>query len=117
MENVLLAWVHGSAVQHMESLTDDQIMGTCTEILRKFLNTKDIPHPTKIRRSCWSTDSLCLGAYSCNSVTSQKNDVSDIADVHTRTILHELPPLQSIELVFRQLLLVRQCHLHHFSVK
>lgn len=78
--NVLLAWVHGSAVQHMESLTDDQIMGTCTEILRKFLNTKDIPHPTKIRRSCWSTDSLFLGAYSYNSVTSQKNDVSDIAE-------------------------------------
>jgi hypothetical protein len=25
--------------------------------------------------------------------------------VHTRTILHELPPLQNIELVFRQLLL------------
>ena len=78
--NVLLACVHGSAVQHMESLTDDQIMGTCTEILRKFLNTKDIPHPTKIRRSCWSTDSLFLGAYSYNSVTSQKNDVSDIAE-------------------------------------
>jgi hypothetical protein len=53
---------------------------TRTYSIIKFIVFYPESHPTKIRRSCWSTDSLFLGAYSYNSVTSQKNDVSDIAE-------------------------------------
>ncbi|XP_054717493.1 spermine oxidase-like, partial [Uloborus diversus] len=47
-ENVLLAWVSGHEAEFIETLSEEQIANTCTDILRKFLNDPYIPRPCKV---------------------------------------------------------------------
>lgn len=79
-KKVLLAWIHGKASKHMETLSMNEVARTCTEILRKFWKNKEIPEPTLTQTSSWSRDPSFLGAYSYFAVDSHKSCISDIAE-------------------------------------
>lgn len=69
----------GQGAKILESLSDDEVAATCTEVLGKFLNVPNIPRPTKILRSSWNTDPLYRGGYSYQSTKSQVKDVHRLA--------------------------------------
>lgn len=47
-DNILLAWLSGHEAEYLETLSEEQVANTCTEILRKFLNDPYIPRPCKV---------------------------------------------------------------------
>lgn len=61
--NVLVGWIGGKAAEHMESLSDHEVLSACVHVLSTFLN-RDIPEPVSIIRSCWFTNPYILGSYS-----------------------------------------------------
>lgn len=44
-ETLLLGWISGKEAEYMETLSNDIVVDTCTDILRKFLNDPFIPKP------------------------------------------------------------------------
>lgn len=48
--NVLLGWIGGREAKMIESVDIEIISSVCTKLLRKFLNSPDIPAPLKIFR-------------------------------------------------------------------
>lgn len=44
-ETLLLGWISGREAEYMETLSNDIVVDTCTDILRKFLNDPFIPKP------------------------------------------------------------------------
>ena len=76
--NVLLGFVSGDEAEHTESLTDDEILETCTELIRKFHGNSAIPQPCKVMRSKWCTDSLSLGSYSYWGRTTTSTTYDDL---------------------------------------
>ncbi|KAH6945807.1 hypothetical protein HPB50_010017 [Hyalomma asiaticum] len=47
--NVLVGWIGGKAAEHMESLSDHEVLSACVHVLSTFLN-RDIPEPVSIIR-------------------------------------------------------------------
>lgn len=47
-DNILLAWLSGHEAEYLETLSEEQVANTCTEILRKFLKDPYIPRPIKV---------------------------------------------------------------------
>ncbi len=62
--NVLVGWISGNEAEVMESLLDDDIIETCTQLIRQFLGNPAIPRPSKIIRSNWCSNPFTLGSYS-----------------------------------------------------
>ena len=60
--NVLGAWLAGDEAEYMETLTDAQVIETCTQLLRKFPANPSLPAPTVVMRSKWCTNPLTLGS-------------------------------------------------------
>merc|ERR1711972_1208650 len=54
----------GDEARYMENLTLDEIGRDCTILLKYFTGKKDIPLPTKIRRSQWNNYKWTYGSYS-----------------------------------------------------
>lgn len=44
-DTLLLGWISGKEAEYMETLSNDIVVDTCTDILRKFLNDPFIPKP------------------------------------------------------------------------
>jgi hypothetical protein len=44
-ETLLLGWISGREAEYMETLSHDEVVDMCTNILRKFLNDPFIPKP------------------------------------------------------------------------
>lgn len=51
----------------MEKLSDKEISDYCMQLIRKFLNRKDIPDPTHFFTSRWNSNEFVGGAYSFTS--------------------------------------------------
>lgn len=47
-DNCLLLWITGKAAHYIEQLDDSVIAERLTDLMRRFLGTKDVPEPTKI---------------------------------------------------------------------
>ncbi|XP_071798106.1 peroxisomal N(1)-acetyl-spermine/spermidine oxidase-like [Asterias amurensis] len=61
-DDVLCAWISGKEAEYMETLSDAEVMQTCTDILQKFLQ-KDVPSPVQIVVSRWGTHPYIRGSY------------------------------------------------------
>ncbi|KAL3187506.1 hypothetical protein MRX96_025015 [Rhipicephalus microplus] len=61
--NVLVGWIGGKAAEHMETLSDHEVLRACVHVLTTFLG-RDIPEPVSIIRSYWFTNPYILGSYS-----------------------------------------------------
>ena len=68
--NVLVSWISGDEAEYAESLTDEEILMTCTHLIRKFLGDQSIPKPKAVIRSKWCSNPLIMGSYSYASKES-----------------------------------------------
>ena len=48
--HVLVGWLSGDAAEHMERLPEQQVVDTCTRLIRQFLRDPSIPAPVKFTR-------------------------------------------------------------------
>lgn len=71
--NVLVGWIGGKAAEHMESLSDHEVLSACVHVLSTFLN-RDIPKPASIIRSYWFTNPYILGSYSNRQLPYDTSD-------------------------------------------
>lgn len=62
--NILAAWISGQEAQAMLSLSDEEILETCTRLLRTFTANPQMVAPVRIIRSNWLNDPLFNGSYS-----------------------------------------------------
>lgn len=72
----------GQAARRMESLTSEQVLDDCMELLKKFVGFKyDIPRAEAISRSSWYSNPHFRGSYSCRLLESEVRNVwaSDLA--------------------------------------
>ena len=101
--SVLGAWVAAHEAEYMETLSDEEVIETCTQLLRKFLANPSIPAPKGIMRSKWCTNPLFLGSYSYICKHSTPADIEAVAK----------PVLQ--RQVARILFAGEATSLHHYS--
>jgi spermine oxidase len=76
--NMLVAWLGGDVFS--ESLSDSQVSKDLTAYLRRILNRKDIPEPTKIVRSRWASQKYFKGSYTNMPVGSFPEDFDRLAN-------------------------------------
>ncbi|XP_048759004.2 spermine oxidase-like [Ostrea edulis] len=79
-ENTLLGWIHGEAAEHVESLTDQEVIAQCMELIRQFLGNPNIPEPVAIIRSAWKSNKFTRGSYSYLSHSSSNADIECLAE-------------------------------------
>ncbi|XP_075222911.1 spermine oxidase isoform X2 [Lycorma delicatula] len=78
-ETLLLGWVSGREADYMESLPQQQVAETCTQILRKFLNDPFVPKPKLCVRTKWRSEPNTRGSYTAVAVGASQTDIENIA--------------------------------------
>jgi monoamine oxidase len=79
-ENTLLGWIHGDAAEHLENLTDQEVISQCMTLIRQFLGNPSIPNPIAIIRSAWKSNEFARGSYSYISQLSSNADIECLAE-------------------------------------
>ncbi|XP_062613307.1 spermine oxidase-like [Saccostrea cucullata] len=79
-DNTLIGWIHGEAAEHLESMSDEEVKGQCTALIRQFLGDPNIPTPDAIVRSAWKSNELTQGSYSYVSYSSSPSDIKCLAE-------------------------------------
>ena len=80
--NMLIAWITGKAARKAESLSEDEILRVCSDLLRKYIgNDFNFTAPTRVIRSKWFSNPFTVGSYSYRSTVSNEMNVwaSDLA--------------------------------------
>jgi len=77
--NILAAWVSGREAEVMLSLSDQEIIDTCTQLLRTFTSNPDMVAPVRVIRSNWVGNPLYGGSYSYHTFDSSPRSFSDLA--------------------------------------
>lgn len=77
--SILAAWVSGREAEVMLSLSDQEIIDTCTDLLRTFTSNPDMIAPVKVIRSNWIGNPLFGGSYSYHTFDSSPRSFSDLA--------------------------------------
>ncbi|KAF2894473.1 hypothetical protein ILUMI_11673 [Ignelater luminosus] len=103
--NALLGWVGGQGVLMMENLSEEDVGIHCVDLLRSFLKMDDIPYPTKVIRSQWTTNPWIRGGY---SYTSTQCDTLKLgpSNLSEPVVDRDVP---------RIFLAGEACHPNHFS--
>uniref|UniRef100_A0A1B6EDQ6 Amine oxidase domain-containing protein n=2 Tax=Clastoptera arizonana TaxID=38151 RepID=A0A1B6EDQ6_9HEMI len=78
-ETILLGWVSGKEAEYMETLNQQQISDTCTNILRQFLNDPFVPKPKLCICTHWKSEKYSQGSYTALAVGATQSDVEQIA--------------------------------------
>lgn len=73
--SILAAWVSGPEAEAMLSLADDEVIDTCTKILRAFTGDVNLPAPVNVIRSRWLSNPLFYGSYSFPTFRSSQRSV------------------------------------------
>uniref|UniRef100_A0A1A9Z0N5 Amine oxidase domain-containing protein n=1 Tax=Glossina pallidipes TaxID=7398 RepID=A0A1A9Z0N5_GLOPL len=68
---LLSGWIIGANGRHMETLPEDEILGGCMYLFRKFLPW-DIPEPCNFKTSTWYTNENFRGSYSFRSMYTEE---------------------------------------------
>ncbi|GFS88301.1 spermine oxidase [Nephila pilipes] len=92
-ENILLAWVSGREAEYLETLPEEQVANTCTDILRKFLNDPYIPRPCKVICTSWKSHPYSRGSYSYIGVKGSQRDIELLATPIYADPYHSKPAL------------------------
>ncbi|KAL1501375.1 hypothetical protein ABEB36_006705 [Hypothenemus hampei] len=91
--NILQGWLVGSMVDEVELLPDDLVQDASMFLLKKFVGKfYDIPKPTSILRSKWSTNPHFLGGYSYVGVAMEKLGLVH-ADLAHPLCINDIPRL------------------------
>ncbi|XP_026479214.1 spermine oxidase-like [Ctenocephalides felis] len=77
--DVLCGWVTGPSAKIMESLSDEQVLKSCSRLLRKFVarhrlrnNISYYSDPIEVLRSKWGENPYSRGSYSLRLVRTEK---------------------------------------------
>ena len=76
---VLVAYHSGSRAQHINQLSDQELIAGCMATLRKLFGT-DIPDPISYVRTNWEQDPFSCGSYSYGKVGSSLADRALLAE-------------------------------------
>ncbi|XP_046659260.1 peroxisomal N(1)-acetyl-spermine/spermidine oxidase [Homalodisca vitripennis] len=90
-ETLLLGWLSGREAEYMETLTQDQVADTCTQILRKFLNDPFVPKPKMCICTHWHSEKFTRGSYTAIAVGASQTDIESIAQPLYASPLHKKP--------------------------
>ncbi|XP_051158827.1 peroxisomal N(1)-acetyl-spermine/spermidine oxidase-like isoform X1 [Leptopilina boulardi] len=78
-QHVLCAWVCGKEAAEMELCSDEQVVNSLTQVLRKFTGDPTLPYPTNLLRSRWCMDQHFAGSYSYMALDSKVGHQCDLA--------------------------------------
>ncbi|XP_048759001.2 spermine oxidase-like isoform X2 [Ostrea edulis] len=79
-DNTLIGWIHGEGAEHLESLTDQEVITQCMILIRQFLGNPNIPEPVAIIRSAWKSNELSCGSYSYMAHLSSPSEINSLAE-------------------------------------
>ncbi|GIY76951.1 spermine oxidase [Caerostris extrusa] len=92
-ENILLAWISGHEAEFLETLSEEQVATTCTDILRKFLNDPYVPKPCKVVCTSWKSHPFSRGSYTYIGVKGSQRDIDLLATPIYADPYHSKPAL------------------------
>lgn len=78
--HVLLGFISGEESEYMETLSDEEVLSTMTDLFRTFTGNPELPPPINILRSQWHSHPYTGGSYSYVAVGSSGVDVDNLAE-------------------------------------
>ncbi|XP_054765870.2 peroxisomal N(1)-acetyl-spermine/spermidine oxidase-like [Lytechinus pictus] len=78
--NLLKVWTFGKSAEYIETLDNDIIAKTLTDVLREFLKNPTIPLPVNVYKTGWFNNPYVRGAYSYVAAGSSGADIDALAE-------------------------------------
>uniref|UniRef100_A0A8C3JMK0 Amine oxidase domain-containing protein n=1 Tax=Calidris pygmaea TaxID=425635 RepID=A0A8C3JMK0_9CHAR len=77
--HVLCGFIAGKESEYMETLSDEEVLGTMTHLLRTLTGNLHLPAPRRVLRSQWHSAPYTRGSYSYVAVGSSGDDIDVLA--------------------------------------
>uniref|UniRef100_A0A250Y1X5 Peroxisomal N(1)-acetyl-spermine/spermidine oxidase n=1 Tax=Castor canadensis TaxID=51338 RepID=A0A250Y1X5_CASCN len=77
--HVLCGFIAGLESEFMETLSDEEVLLSLTQVLRKVTGNPQLPAPKSVLRSCWHSAPYTRGSYSYVAVGSTGADIDLLA--------------------------------------
>ncbi|XP_009579542.1 PREDICTED: peroxisomal N(1)-acetyl-spermine/spermidine oxidase-like, partial [Fulmarus glacialis] len=77
--HVLCGFIAGKESEYMETLSDAEVLGTMTRVLRTLTGNPCLPAPRSVLRSRWHSAPYTQGSYSYVAVGSSGDDIDVLA--------------------------------------
>ncbi|XP_032922032.1 peroxisomal N(1)-acetyl-spermine/spermidine oxidase [Catharus ustulatus] len=77
--HVLCGFIAGKESEHMETLSDAEVLSAMTRVLRTMTGNPSLPAPRSVLRSRWHSAPYTLGSYSYVAVGSSGDDIDVLA--------------------------------------
>nr|XP_009933895.1 PREDICTED: peroxisomal N(1)-acetyl-spermine/spermidine oxidase [Opisthocomus hoazin] len=77
--HVLCGFIAGKESEYMETLSEAEVLGTMTHILRTMTGNPSLPAPRSVLRSQWHSARYTRGSYSYVAVGSSGDDIDVLA--------------------------------------
>ncbi|XP_069867569.1 peroxisomal N(1)-acetyl-spermine/spermidine oxidase-like [Dipodomys merriami] len=77
--HVLCGFIAGLESEYMETLSDEEVLLSLTQVLRKVTGNPQLPAPESVLRSCWHSAPYTCGSYSYVAVGSNGADIDLLA--------------------------------------
>ncbi|NXY80654.1 PAOX oxidase, partial [Glareola pratincola] len=77
--HVLCGFIAGKESEYMETLSDEEVLGTMTRLLRTLTGNPRLPSPRSVLRSRWHSAPYTRGSYSYVAVGSSGDDIDALA--------------------------------------
>ncbi|KAM6347305.1 peroxisomal N(1)-acetyl-spermine/spermidine oxidase isoform 2-T2 [Alca torda] len=77
--HVLCGFIAGKESEYMEMLSDEEVLGTMTRLLRTLTGNPHLPTPRSVLRSRWHSAPYTRGSYSYVAVGSSGDDIDALA--------------------------------------
>ncbi|NXH74747.1 PAOX oxidase, partial [Hydrobates tethys] len=77
--HVLCGFIAGKESEYMETLSDAEVLGTMTRVLRTLTGNPRLPAPRSVLRSRWHSAPYTRGSYSYVAVGSSGDDIDVLA--------------------------------------
>uniref|UniRef100_F1MG47 Peroxisomal N(1)-acetyl-spermine/spermidine oxidase n=1 Tax=Bos taurus TaxID=9913 RepID=F1MG47_BOVIN len=77
--HVLCGFIAGLESEFMETLSDEDVLRSLTQVLRRVTGNPQLPAPRSMLRSCWHSAPYTRGSYSYVAVGSSGDDMDRLA--------------------------------------
>ncbi|XP_005402126.1 PREDICTED: peroxisomal N(1)-acetyl-spermine/spermidine oxidase [Chinchilla lanigera] len=77
--HVLCGFIAGLESEFMETLSDEEVLQSLTQVLRRVTGNPQLPAPKSVLRSCWHSTPYTRGSYSYVAVGSTGDDMDLLA--------------------------------------
>uniref|UniRef100_A0A287D1W6 Peroxisomal N(1)-acetyl-spermine/spermidine oxidase n=1 Tax=Ictidomys tridecemlineatus TaxID=43179 RepID=A0A287D1W6_ICTTR len=77
--HVLCGFIAGLESEFMETLSDEEVLLSLTQVLRRVTGNPQLPAPKSVLRSCWHSAPYTRGSYSYVAVGSTGDDIDLLA--------------------------------------